>query len=310
MKAIICTKYGGPEALQLAEVPKPTYNESQMLIKVMSSAVNSGDVRVRGLVVAGALKIIMRLVLGVRKPRQPILGVVLSGVIESVGSKVIKFKPGDEVFALTGFKFGGHAEFAVLSEHAMVALKPQSASFNEAAAIVFGGHTAIYFLEAAGIATKQKQQILIYGATGAVGTAAIQIAKSYGATVTAVCGEQGVELVKKLGADMVVVYTNEDFTKQSTKFDIIFDAVGKTTKAQCAHLLAEGGRYKTVGGLETAKENVAQLQYLTALFEQGKYQAVIDRVYPLEEMAAAHAYVDAGTKKGNVVIEVVSLKLK
>lgn len=307
MRAIICTKYGGPEVLQLAEVPKPTFNETQILITVMSSAVNSGDVRVRGLVVPGALKIIMRLVLGIHKPRQPILGVVLSGVIESVGSKVTKFKPGDEVFALTGFKFGGHAEYAVLSEQAMVALKPKNASFNEAAAIVFGGHTAIYFLEEANIAIKQKQQVLIYGATGAVGTAAIQIAKSYGATVTAVCSEQGIELVKKLGADSVVVYTKENFTKLPTKFDIIFDAVGKTTKAQCAHLLAEGGRYKTAGGLETAKEKVSQLHYLTALFEQGKYQAVIDRVYPLEEMVAAHTYVDLGIKKGNVVIEIMSV---
>ncbi|MBY0538654.1 NAD(P)-dependent alcohol dehydrogenase [Patescibacteria group bacterium] len=304
MKAIICTNYGGPEVLKLVDVPKPTITDTQVLIKVMASAVNSGDVRTRGLVVPGFLRIVMRMVLGFRKPRQPILGVVLSGVIESVGSKVAKWKVGDEVFALTGFRFGGHAEYAVLKENSTMELKPKNASFNEAAAIVFGGATAIYFLEAAGIKSCSQPQILIYGASGAVGTAAVQIAKSHGANVTAVCGEAGVDLVTSLGADSILVYTKDDFTKLPEKFDIVFDAVGKTTKKQCKHLLKEGGVYKTVGGLETAAERVSQLQYLRELYEAGKYRPVIDRIYPLEEMVAAHTYVDSGMKKGNVVIEV------
>jgi NADPH:quinone reductase-like Zn-dependent oxidoreductase len=304
MKAIICTKYGGPEVLKLADVPKPSISDNQVLVKVMASAVNSGDVRTRGLVVPGFLRPIMRLVLGIRKPRQPILGVVLSGVIESVGSNVTKWKVGDEVLALTGFRFGGHAEYVALKENSTMALKPKNASFNEAAAIVFGGATAVYFLEAAGITQKAKPDVLIYGATGAVGTAAIQIAKSHAARVTAVCGEAGVDLVTSLGADSVLVYTKDDFTKLPGKFDIVFDAVGKTTKKQCKHLLKAGGVYKTVGGLETAAEKVSQLHYLRELYEAGKYQPVIDRTYPLAEMVAAHVYVDGGTKKGNVVIEV------
>lgn len=307
MKAIICTKYGGPEVLKLVDVPKPTITDTQVLVKVMATAVNSGDVRTRGLVVPWFLRLVMRLVLGFTKPRQPILGVVLSGVIVAVGSKVTKWNVGDEVFALTGFRFGGHAEYTTLQENGMIALKPRNASFNEAAAIVFGGTTAVYFLEAAGITQKAKPTVLIYGATGAVGTAAIQIAKSHDARVTAVCGEAGVDLVISLGADSVLFYTKDDFTKLPEKFDIVFDAVGKTTKKQCKHLLKTGGVYKTVGGLETAAEKVSQLHYLRELYEAGKYKPVIDRVYPLEEMVAAHTYVDGGTKKGNVVIKVVSM---
>jgi NADPH:quinone reductase-like Zn-dependent oxidoreductase len=304
MKAIICTNYGGPEVLKLADIPKPTISDNQVLVRVVSTAVNSGDVRVRGLVVPGFLRIVMRLVLGVRRPRKPILGVVFSGVVESVGAEVTRFKQGDEVFAMTGFKFGAYAEYIALSEKSMMSLKPINASFNEAAAIVFGGATAVYFLQKAGIEKIVNPSVLIYGATGSVGSAAIQIAHSYGAKVTAVCGESGVELVKKLGADSVIVYTAQDFTTLLTKFDIVFDAVGKTTKKQCAHLLKKGGVYKTVGGLETAGEKVEQLHLVKSLYEAGRYQATIDRVYPLTEMVAAHTYVDTGTKKGNVVIEV------
>lgn len=306
MKAVICTKYGGPEVLQLTEITKPTFSSKQVLVKVIASAVNSADVRVRGLQVSGFMRIIMRLVLGIKKPRNPVLGVVLSGVIESVGSQITKFKPGDEVFAMTGFQFGAHAEYIALGEDSMLALKPTNASFAEAAAIVFGGHTAVYFLQKAGINKKTNQQVLIYGATGAVGTAAVQIAKSYGAHVTAVCSDDGFDLVTELGADKVVVYTKEDFTSLSSKYDIIFDAVGKTTEKQCRHLLREEGVYKTVGGLEVAGENVEQLHLLSSLYEQGKYKAVIDRIYPLEEIVAAHTYVGLGKKKGNVVISVQS----
>lgn len=304
MKAVICTKYGGPEVLQIVELPKPTITDTQVLVKVMATAVNSGDVRVRGLAMSPFLRIIMRIAIGFTKPRKPVLGVVLSGVVESVGTSVTKFKPGDEVYAMTGFKFGAYAEYAALHEDSMMTLKPNNASFAEAAAIVFGGATAVYFLGAAKIGATNNQRVLIYGATGAVGTAAVQIAKSYGAHVTAVCGEDGVALVRELGADEVIVYTKEDFTKQAIKYDIIFDAVGKTTKLQCASLLGPGGQYRTVGGLKVAKEKTEQLVFLRSLYERGRYKATIDKMYTLDEIVEAHRYVDSGRKKGNAVITV------
>ena len=304
MKAVICTQYGEPEVLYIVDMPKPTISDEQILVKVISTAVNSADSRVRGLKVDGFLRIVMRLVLGIYKPRNPILGVVLSGIIEQVGSKVTNFKVGDEVYAMTGFRFGAYAEYIALNQSAVIELKPTNASFDEAAAIVFGGTTAIYFLQKAGIATKPQPKVLIYGATGAVGTAAIQIAKSYGAHITAVCSQEGFDLVRSLGADEVIIYTEQDFTKLNTQFDIIFDAVGKTTKAQCKHLLTPDGKYKTVGGLETASETREQLQLIKTLFEAGDYQAVIDKVYPIDDIVEAHRYVDRGKKKGNVVIRV------
>lgn len=304
MKAVICTQYGEPEVLHIVDMPKPTISDEQVLIKVMSTAVNSADSRVRGLKVDGFLRIVMRLVLGIRKPRNPILGVVLSGIIEEVGSKVVEFKKGDEIYAMTGFQFGAYAEYVALSPKTVMALKPTNASFDEAAAIVFGGTTALYFLHKAGIESKSQPNVLIYGATGAVGTSAVQIAKSYGAHITAVCSQEGVGLVHSLGADEVIIYTEQDFIKLNTQFDIIFDAVGKTTKAQCKHLLSPEGKYKTVGGLETASETKEQLHILKSLFEKGNYQAVIDKVYPIDDIVAAHHYVDEGKKKGNVVIRV------
>lgn len=304
MKAVICTKYGGPEVLQIVELPKPVISDKQILVKIKATAVNSGDVRVRGLVVSGFMRIVMRLVLGITKPRRPVLGVVLSGVVESVGASVTTFKSGDEVFAMTGFQFGAYAEYIALNEMSVVTHKPTNASFNEAAAIIFGGTTAIYFLEKAKISAEHPQNVLIYGATGAVGSAAVQIAKFYGAHVTAVCGEGGVALVEELGANETIVYTRDDFTKSATKYDIIFDAVGKTTRKQCASLLMEGGRYHSVEGLDVASEKTAQLSFLKSLYESGQYQAVIDRVYTLDQIVEAHRYVDSGRKKGNVVISV------
>lgn len=311
MKAAICTTYGGPEVVKILEVPKPTPKPNQVLIKVMASAVNSGDVRVRGLQVEGFLRIVMRFVLGFTKPRQPILGVVVAGVVESIGSKATQFKPGDAVYGMAGFSFGGHAEYVALSEKRALALLPKGASFEEAAALPFGGTTALYFLHKAGLKKSdpqsgQTQNVLIYGSTGAVGTAAVQIAKHYGATVTAVCGEQGVELTQSLGADTIVVYTKEDITKSTKQFDIIFDAVGKTSKKQCAPLLATGGKFVTVGGLDTASETKEQLAELNAMYENGELQVVIDKTFTLDEIVEAHRYVDTGSKKGNVVVTITS----
>lgn len=304
MKAVICTSYGAPEVLTLQEVAKPHPKDNEVLVKIKASAVNSGDVRVRGLVVTGFLRIVMRIVLGFTKPRKPILGNALSGVVETVGNKVTKFKPGDEIFAATGFKFGAYAQYIALPQNGTITHKPQTASFNQAAAIIFGGMTAIYFLKKAGIDAKPNQQVLIYGATGSVGTAAIEIAKHYQAHITAVCGEQGVELATKLGSHEVVVYTKQDFTKLNRRFDLIFDAVGAITHKDCAPILKHGSKFVTVGGLDVAKETTQQLEMLQQLYDNGEIHANIDRTYPMEEVVAAHQYVDTGRKKGNVVLQI------
>lgn len=304
MKAIICEKYGPPEVLKLKEVPKPRPKPNEVLVKIMATAVNSSDVRVRGLDVPGFLRIVMRLVLGFTGPRKPILGVVLSGIVETVGAEVTEFKPGDEVYATTGFNFGAYAEYITLPANSTITLKPKKASFEQAAAILFGGATALYFLHKANIETKREQKILIYGASGAVGTAAVQIARHFGAEVTAVCSGENAKLMKTLGATYTIDYTKQDFTKNKKKYDIIFDAVGKKSKKECAESLAQNGQYVTVGGLDTASEGKEQLLFLKELYDAHEYKAVIDKTYPLEEIVEAHRYVDQGKKKGNVVITV------
>lgn len=306
MKAVICERYGPPEVLKIKEVKKPVPKANEVLVKIMATAVNSGDVRTRALAVPGFLRVIMRVVLGFTGPRKQILGTVLAGVIEAVGGQVENFKLGDEVYATTGFRFGTYAEYITLSENGTIVPKPKKASFQEAAAIPFGGTTALYFLQKAGISIKRNQKILIYGASGAVGTAAMQIAKHYGAEVTSVVSEDNVKLAKSLGAGHVIIYTKEDFTKNHKKYDIIFDAVGKKPKKECGGSLAQNGRYVTVGGLDVASEHKDQLIFLSKLFDNGEYKAVIDRSYPLDEIVEAHRYVDLGKKKGNVVITISS----
>ncbi len=304
MKAAVCPAYGPPEVLKITELPKPVLRPNEVLIKIMATAVNSGDVRTRGLAVKGVLKLVMRLVLGIRKPRKQVLGVVLSGVVEQVGQDVKNFQPKDEVMGSTGMKFGCNAEYIALHENGLVVPKPKNASFEEAAAIIFGGMSAIYFLKKAGIASKPAQKVLIYGATGSVGVAAVEIARHHKAQVTAVCSAQGVELVKKLGADAIIIYTEQDFTKLDQQFDIVFDAVGKTSKKQCKPLLAKNGKFVTVGGLDVAKETKEQLTQLQQLYENGEIHAHIDRSYTLDDIAEAHCYVDTGKKKGNVVVTI------
>jgi NADPH:quinone reductase-like Zn-dependent oxidoreductase len=304
MKAVICTKYGPPEVLHITMVEKPVPKDNEILVKIIASAVNSGDVRVRGLVVEGFLRIIMRLVLGFTKPRKPILGTVFSGIVEQVGKNVNNFKIGDEVYGLTGFGFGTYAEYICVSDKSVITQKPSNATFEEATAICFGGQTAYYFLEKAKISEKINLKVLIYGATGAVGTAAVQIAKYHHAQVTTVCSTNGKALVKELGADTIILYDQEDYTKISEKFDIIFDAVGKISKKQCKHLLNDGGIFKSVASLDTASEEIKQLVFLRELFEQGKYNATIDKIYSIDEIVEAHRYVDTGRKKGNVVLRI------
>lgn len=302
MKAVICTKYGTPEVLQIQEVSKPIPKDGQILVKIVATTVNSGDVRVRRLDVKGFMKLIMLLVLGISKPRRSILGTAFSGVIETVGDKVSKLKVGDKVFGMTGFNFGTHAEYIAINQNSNVIEMPNNATFEEAVAIIFGGHTAIYFLDKAKIADKPNKKILIIGATGSVGTAAIQIAKHHNANITAVCSSEGQKLVSELGVTKIILYDKENFTKQAEKFDIIFDAVGKSNRKQCKKLLNGNGIYKSVSGY--ASETIEQLQLLKELFEKGELKAVIAKTFKMDEIIDAHRYVDTGRKKGNVVLKI------
>ncbi|MBU8851871.1 NAD(P)-dependent alcohol dehydrogenase [Priestia megaterium] len=300
MKAMVCTKYGKPDVLQLQEVEKPIPKENEILIKVHATTVTSGDCRVRSFNSPLLLWLPMRIVLGLRKPRKSILGVELAGEVEEVGKNVTRFKKGDQLFAMTGMKFGGYGEYICLPEKGTIAVKPENVTYEEAASISFGGTTALHFFRKGNIQTGQK--VLIYGASGAVGTAAVQLANYYGAEVTGVCSAKNNELVKSLGADRVIDYQNEDFTEKQERYDLIFDAVGKITKNQCKEALALNGRFVSVEGQGIAKVQTKDLLLLKKLMEEGQIQSVIDRCYSLEQVPEAHEYVETGHKIGSVVI--------
>ncbi|PGM63734.1 NAD(P)-dependent alcohol dehydrogenase [Bacillus cereus] len=301
MKAIICTKYGPPNVLKLQDVKKPTPKKNEVLVKIHATSVTTGDCRMRSFTSPLLFWIPMRIILGFRKPKKPILGVELSGEIEEVGTDVTQFKKGDYVFALTGLNVGGYAEYTCVHESGLIALKPTNVTYEEAAAIPFGGTSALHFLRKGRI--KNGQQVLIYGASGSVGTAAVQLAKHFGATVTAVCSNSNFELVKSLGADNAIDYTKEDFTERGERYDIIFDAVGKHKKQHCKKTLAPNGKYVSVNGT-MAKVSKDDMLLLKKLTEVEKLKSVIDRTYPLEEILEAHTYVETGRKKGNVVITI------
>lgn len=304
MKAVICSKYGLPEVLQLRDVERPACKDNEILISIMATSVNSGDVKMRGLATTGFKKVIMQLVLGISKPRRPILGNVFSGIVESKGNKVSRFRVGDKVFGMTGFKFGTYAEYINLNEKSTVIKMPVNASFEEAASLPFGWHTAIYFLKKAGIEKRKKPTVLIHGSTGSVGVAAVQLVQYFGAVLTVVCSSKGKPLMEMTGVKDIIAYDLEDFTQTNQKFDIIFDAVGKTSKTICKKLLNWGGSFVTVGGLDVAREQITHLKLIQELFEKGKCSAVIDRIYPFNDIVAAHTYVDTGRKKGDVVLKV------
>jgi NADPH:quinone reductase-like Zn-dependent oxidoreductase len=316
MKAMVYTKFGPPEVLHLQEVEKPAPKAHEVLIKMFATTVVKEDPDMRA---SPGIN-------GFLKPRNPILGQELAGEIEAIGKDVTRFKPGDQVF---GFDmFGAYAEYKSMPENGALARKPTNMSYEEAASVPNGALTALPFLRDKG-KIRSGQTVLIYGASGSVGAAAVQLAKYYGATVTGVCGTTNLEWVKSLGADQVIDYTQEDFTENGRTYDIIFDTVGKTSFLQCKGSLTDEGIYLATvptplimlqalwtakngtkkvkfaaAGLRPAREKIKDLVFLTELIEMGKMKAVIDRCYPLEQIAEAHRYVEQGHKKGNVTITI------
>jgi NADPH:quinone reductase-like Zn-dependent oxidoreductase len=305
MQAIVCTKYGPPEVLQLKEVEIPTPRNNEVRIKIFATAVTVSDCRIRGSNVPFRLWLPMRLVIGLTKPRNPILGMVLAGEVEAVGPAVTRFQKGNQVYAMNITRCGTYAQYTCLPENSVLALKPSTVTYEEAAAVPYGGLLALHFLRKSQI--HSGQHVLIYGASGAVGTAAVQLARYFGAEVTGVCSTSNVDLVKSLGADSVIDYTQEDATTGGELYDVIFDAVGKRKsspfKVQCKEALTPNGKYLSVDD-GSPKLRSDDLHFLTELVEAGQIQAVIDRCYALEDMVEAHRYVEQGHKKGNVVITV------
>jgi NADPH:quinone reductase-like Zn-dependent oxidoreductase len=323
MKAAVYERFGPPDVVQLRVAEKPTIKGNEVLIKIRATTVSSGDRRVRSLDVPFGFKLVTRLLFGPFRPKQPILGSELAGDIEAVGKDVRKFNVGDAVFAHPGTGLGCHAEYRTMPEGGAVALKPANLTYEEAAALSFGGTTALDYLKNKG-KIERGERVLIIGASGAVGSAAVQLAKHFGAQVTGVCSTANLELVKSIGADQVIDYTKEDFTKNGATYDIVLDAAGTTSFFASKGSLNEHGRLlMVVAGLPEmaqipwaamtsskkvsagpAAERAEDVHFLKELAEAGELKPVIDRRYPLERIVEAHAYVDTGHKRGNVVINV------
>jgi len=299
MKAIVITKYGAPDGLQLQEAEKPIPGDNEVLVKVHAATVTRGDVMLRSL--KFPLSLILRL-FGIRQKKTP--GHEYAGEIEAVGNAVRRFKPGDQVFGTTtGLAVGANAEYVALPEEwtqGVLAIKPANMPYDEAAAVPVGGMTALYFLKEGNI--QRGQKVLVNGASGSVGSYAVQLARYFGADVTGTCSTANVALVKSLGADAVIDYTRQDFSSSGQTYDLIFDAVGKTSLSQIKSVLKEGGAFFTVKS--STHEELDSLLFLKELIEMGEIRPVIDRRYPLEQTIEAHRYVESGRKKGNVVITI------
>lgn len=318
MTAAVYANYGAPEVLQIKEVSKPTPKANEVLIKIHATSVNSGDCRLRK-----ADPFAVRFFFGLLKPKQGILGVVVAGEVVEVGSEVKKYTVGDQVFGKTGMSFGAYAEYKCMPETGVLAIKPEYSSYETAAAIPFGGTTALHFIKKANIQPGQK--VLIYGASGAVGSAAVQLAKYFGAEVTGVCSTSNLEMVRSLGADHVIDYTKTDFSSQGKTYDVVFETVGKAPFSSAIKavtpegtlLLASAWPADMLKGLWTSKttnkkvisggieETAEDMAFLARLMETGKLKPVIDKTYPLAQIADAHRYVDGGHKKGNVVVRIL-----
>ncbi len=324
MKAVVYDTYGPPDVLRLADVPRPVPRDDEVLVRIHAVAVTRADCATREANRRGGLAVTLlsRLISGVRRPRQPILGSELAGEVETAGATVSEFAVGDQVFGSTGFRFGAHAEFTCIPESARIAHKPAGMSFEEAAAICDGGLNALWCLRLSGL--RAGQRILIYGASGAIGTAGVQLARYLGADVTAVCSTENLELVRSLGADRAIDYTKEDFTRNGQTYDVIFDAVGKHSFKRCRDSLERGGSYLATDGFRNLilglwtrrfgdKKVIFQIPprytkkdvlFLEGLIEAGKFRAVIDRYYPLEDVVEASRYVETEQKTGNVILTV------
>jgi len=303
MRAVVVAKYGPPEGLQIRDVEKPVPRNNEILVKIYATTVTYGDAKLR------SFSLPIRLLFGLfsfRLGKNKILGHEFSGEIEEIGRDVTLFKPGDQVFASAGLRGGAHAEYICIPEDSMVTIKPDSITFEEAAAVPIGGNTALYILQKANIVNGQK--VLVYGASGSVGSYAIQLAKFWGAEVTGVCSTKNLEWVRDLGADHVIDYTKSNFTDGDKTYDVIFDAVRKISSSQCKKLLDEKGVFLSTSS--STEEKVENLVFLKELIEARKLKPVIDRQYLLEEIAEAHRYVDKGHKQGNVVVTITSSRAK
>jgi NADPH:quinone reductase-like Zn-dependent oxidoreductase len=322
MKAAIYEKYGPPEVLQIKDIEKPTPKDNEVLIQMYATTVTSGDARMRGFNVPPLMWLPMRLFLGFTNPRNPILGVEISGIVEAIGKDVTLFKNGDKVFGSSYPNSGSYAEYVCVPEKSVITKKPTNATFDEAASIFFGANTSYHFLRKANI--KKGQKVLIHGASGCLGTYAVQLAKYFGANVTGVCSTKNLKLIKSLGADTTIDYTKEDYSKTGP-YDVIFDTVGKSSFSGSLKCLKKKGIYlravhltlasimrgiwtnlttdkKVIGGV--AGENIEDLNFLKDLVEKKKIKPVIDKVYPIDQIVDAHRYVDKGHKVGNVVIRI------
>ncbi len=322
MKAVACTAYGSPEVLQFVDIPKPEPTDDQILVKVRSTTVAVADSRLRSLNVPKGMTIPVRLAIGVTKPRKSVMGVESAGVVEKVGKDVKEYKVGDEIFAESLSNFGAHAEYLVLGKKDPKSLKPAELSFDEAAALPIGARTALFFLQKAD--AKDRKKVLIYGASGSVGTYAVQMAANFGCEVTGVCSEGNFDLVKSLGAMKTISYKAPDFEKQLEKYDLVFLAIDKLPFAICHRILNDGGVYvnitypfmnlhqmrvsfsgkkKIIMG-QSVPNDPKLLSDIKEMIERKKLKVVIDKSFPFEEIREAHRYVDQGHKKGNVVVRV------